>query len=543
MASIATRPGLLGYENAAHLLRRSTFAFNKTMTEEYATKTAAQALNQLFDFSNISLPRPLDDEGETIVATAENPTHTTALNSIMIRGSLHIKQWWLYNAMRDQTIQHKVSFFLHTAFTAFTPSRYRAHYDYLELLRFHTAGSLKDLAVRVTRDIKMLHFLDNRLNTANGPNENYGREFLELFTIQKGPQIGTGNYTTYTESDVQQASRVFTGFTGTFNDSLRLSNLDPVTQLPRGTINVNNHDTGDKVFSAAFGNQVITGGTTEAEMENELDEFITMVFNQSATALSFARRIYRYFVGRLITPEIENDIIVPVAENLTANNFNLENAIKLLLKSNHFYDEDDSIEGDEIIGAKVKDPVTLVLNMFKQFNLEFPPYETEPIVTNRVMRVLVDLPIKDGGIDLFQPFSVAGYPAYYEGPDYDKIWISPVNLSIRYEKFINRLLLGFNAADTIVKIDSAVFVKDSGYFSNPSNASVLVEEFYDILFCTAPLGNRDIFFKNALLGDLSPINWMFSWNAYAEGGDETDVTVALDRLIRALIKSREYQVC
>ena len=52
----------------------------------------------------------------------------------------------------------------------------------------------------------MLLYLDNNTNNKNNPNENYSREFLELFTILKGPQIGEGNYTNYTEHDIQQAA-------------------------------------------------------------------------------------------------------------------------------------------------------------------------------------------------------------------------------------------------------------------------------------------------------------------------------------------------
>ena len=57
----------------------------------------------------------------------------------------------------------------------------------------------------------MLIYLNNTSNTKSAPNENYAREFLELFTIGKGPQIEAGNYTTFTEVDVVQAARVLTG--------------------------------------------------------------------------------------------------------------------------------------------------------------------------------------------------------------------------------------------------------------------------------------------------------------------------------------------
>ena len=58
----------------------------------------------------------------------------------------------------------------------------------------------------------MLHYLDGFRSTEKAPNENFARELMELFTLGKGPIIGEGNYTNYTEEDIQQAARVLTGW-------------------------------------------------------------------------------------------------------------------------------------------------------------------------------------------------------------------------------------------------------------------------------------------------------------------------------------------
>ena len=85
-------------------------------------------------------------------------------------------------------------------------------YDYLRLLNFYALGNIKTFAKKITLDNAMLRYLDNTENNATNPNENYAREFLELFTILKGPQVSDENYTNYTEIDIQQAAKVFTGF-------------------------------------------------------------------------------------------------------------------------------------------------------------------------------------------------------------------------------------------------------------------------------------------------------------------------------------------
>ena len=127
----------------------------------------------------------------------------------------------------------------------------------------------------------MLNYLDNGQNNADNPNENYAREFLELFTITKGDQIGEGDYSTYTEDDVVQAARVFTGFKTKLDRSI----IDSETGLPMGRIQVNKHDQDQKVFSHAFDNYVLAGGFDEESIMNELHEFVEMIFSKEELSL------------------------------------------------------------------------------------------------------------------------------------------------------------------------------------------------------------------------------------------------------------------
>ena len=118
----------------------------------------------------------------------------------------------------------------------------------------------------------MLYYLDNSENNKNNPNENYAREFLELFTIGKGEQVDDGDYTNYTEHDVVQAARVFSGIKFKNNRD----NYDPDTVktphypsgIPKGYIKTNVHDPADKTFSYAFNYQKITGGNTSSSIES-----------------------------------------------------------------------------------------------------------------------------------------------------------------------------------------------------------------------------------------------------------------------------------
>jgi len=545
MASLSPKTDVLGYYKAAHLLRRATFKVTKSMINTYATKTPQQALDDLFVFTNPSPTRPLNNLGETYYPTYNETTVTDSINTGDGNRTTYEIYWWLYNAVNAPTIQYKLTNWLHILFIVDDESSPWMFYDYLELLRYQSNGSIKDLAIRMTRDNRMLYYLDNRLNTKNSPNQNYGREFLELFTILKGEQIAAGNYTNYTETDVQQAARVFTGFTTnntTNGKTTRITNVDPVTQIPRGIINVANHDTGNKTFSSAFGNAVIIGGTTEATIQQELVNFVTMVFNQPETAKNYCRKIYRYFIGRTITPTIETNIITPLATIMMDNNYDIVPVIKELLRSQHFYDEDDTISGDQTIGALVKSPMDLMLQMFTNFEIAMPNYATNPSSIHSFMSSRVYSPSYNASLPIFQPLSVNGYTGYSDGPNYDKNWITTGALRIRYTSSIDALISGYTYNGFLYKLVTATFVRYSGNFSNPANADTLLQDFYDLLFVATPQGDRHTYFKNSLLNGLSLINWQNEWNNYISTNNAASVKIALDRLVKALVKSPEYQV-
>ncbi|WP_124639482.1 MULTISPECIES: hypothetical protein [Amniculibacterium] len=86
------------------------------------------------------------------------------------------------------------------------------------------------------------------------------------------------------------------------------------------------------------------------------------------------------------------------------------------------------------------------------------------------------------------------------------------------------------------------FVKNSGNFSNPGNVDVLVSEFCALLHIEIPPSDRLLYFKTVFLNGLSPTNWLNEWNNYVNTGTATNVKIPLDRLVKALIKSPEFQI-
>ena len=337
MPSLATSNTVLGLRKAKHLLRRACFHYNRSTLEYFASLTPTQAVDELS--LNETLPwqdpydtvtNPQDGLNDGFWIHSGNPPSTYPNGQTRKRGI--ISGWWWYNMLSQNRLQHKLMFFLHTCFTVSKDDgsgKSSYYYDYLKLLNFYSYGSLKTLAKKITFDNSMLLYLDNNTNNKNNPNENYSREFLELFTILKGPQIGEGNYTNYTEHDIQQAARVFSGIkTKPLRDT-----IDPETGIPMGYVNLNQHDTDSKTFSSAFNNQTIQGGSTELGVIQELDDFVEMIFSNPETSKAYCRKLYRFFVRREWDESIENDIITPLSQQLINSDYNLisvlQNAFKI----------------------------------------------------------------------------------------------------------------------------------------------------------------------------------------------------------------------
>ena len=364
----------LGLRKAKHLLRRATFNYSKSVIDTISLMTPNEAL--LFLSSNVGyiISEPFDYKNDGYwTSSGELPNSF----STQEKKRSYVGAWWWYNSINQVTIKYKLTYFLFTSFTVSNNSNAGAStyfFDYLRLLDFYALGNLKDLAKKITLDNAMLEFLNNTDNHANNPNENYAREFLELFTILKGPQIGSGNYTNYTELDVQQAARVLTGFRK-MNDR---SKIDDDTNLPKGWNDISKHDTANKVFSEAFNNTEINGQDTEDGMNQELNDFVDMIFDKEETARSYCRKLYRFFVKSEWNNEIDLEIIEPLSQQLINNNYEILPVVTTLLSSKHFFDQADEIDNDDIVGAIIKSPLQLVNEVVTFFQIPIPDLNTNP---------------------------------------------------------------------------------------------------------------------------------------------------------------------
>lgn len=536
MASLQLRNGVLGRRLATHLLRRTTFHYTKSQIDSVAALTADQAVDQLLSTVPPTIIEPIDfKSGQTWINSGGAPVSGTGLLRDIV------KSWWTHEALLDPTIGHKMMLFLHSNFVvAASEGPAEEYFDYLALLRFYAIGNFKTLALKMTLDNQMLRYLDNTLNNKDNPNENYAREFLELFTIGKGPQAGPGDYTNYTEADIQEAARLLTGFkTRALRDY-----IDPDTGIPQGRTATFQHDSTDKTFSSAFNNLIIVGRSTNEGMMEELGEFVDMVFAQIATAKTICRKLYRFFVSSEIDQEIESDVIDPLAQTFFTSGYELAPVLRQLLKSVHFYDEDDGDNQDEIIGGLMRSPLELVLHALNYFQVEIPDPVTDP--TEHYDRFYVKglfrgfLP--GAGMDLFRPSDVAGYPAYYQEPDFQKNWFNSSTIITRYQLSTmlidgKRVLYNQNLG---AQLDIVEYVKN--HVSAPSDANVVVQELLDDLLPESADIDRYDYYRNEMFLDGIPAyDWTADWQAFEQSGDDSEVRPPLESFLTALLYSQEFQ--
>lgn len=534
----------LGRRKAKHLLRRACFNFTKEKIDEFSNYTPSQALALMAVKSLPKLAEPIDPR-----ANSWDEKHFTSSATVDFTAQgakrSYIAAWWWYNAQNEIALEHKLTLFLHTCFTTSKDagSGFAANfYDHLKLLQLYSTGSVKALANKITIDNAMLLYLDNNTNNRWNPNENYAREFLELFTILKGPQKGEGDYTNYTEHDVQMAAKVFSGYKNQNDRTI----TDPETGLPRGYIRVNHHVAEDKTFSAAFNNTTITGGSDEASIFQEHEDFVEMIFNQDATAISYVRKLYRFYVKSEWNDDVETNIIEPLAADLRTNGYQLQPVLLKLLSSEHFYDEDDSDSTDNKIGAIIKHPMQLwteiisalqvnLVNANQQENWEeYYLYFFRNFAHNSCF--------SGAGFQMFAPDSVAGYPADYQKPNFDRQWFSSATIVARY-KMIESFLAGRNLiagwGRFVSVVDSIAYVENA--ISNPFSAETIVIEISDYLYTEAIDDTRIEYFKGFLTNTLGDAYWTGAWGEYLNG-DDTTARIRLDELLTAMVNAPEFQL-
>lgn len=424
---------------------------------------------------------------------------------------------WFYKWLNtgEANIQSQMTLFWINYFGFRSSQDFRAVYKRMELFQSEGTLNLKTMLDKMCIDPSMLYHLDGHSNHKNSPNENFAREFLELYTMEKGDQIGPDDYSNYTESDVHELARAFTGWRKT--DYFRNATPVPI----ESEFFMDRHDTGVKQLSYHFNNAVI-----ENEGDQEYKRVLDIVFDHPAVALAFSRRIYRFFVHYKIDDWVEENIISPLAETLRFNGYDIRPMLSQLFKSAHFYDK-------LIRNAITKHPIDLELSVMRPFggmeHVDFPTLKQEYGTYSSQGN---DTAILE--MNFIRAPTVAGWPAYYQSPTYYRVWMSPSALQQR-KRLTDRLThYSYSTHGLAHQLNWRGYMAGLG---EPSNINRVIDDSALVFLCRPLTEPERQELRDLLLpGGLPDFEWTDLYEEYVANPDETQVRRSFEDRIRDFIR-------
>ena len=508
-----------------HLLRRTGYGILKSEVDQILGLGMEAAVDMLL--ADQPLPSPpinYEFENDPNVPIGETWVNQPLVDGVNVnnyrRASLRS---WMIEIIRKErlSVRETMVLFWTNHFGIATVNQPQVRYDYHRLLQTYALGNFRDLIKEITINPAMLVFLNGNQNNVNSPNENYSRELLELFSIGKGPQIGEGDYTNYTEDDVRALARALTGWRTRYFGS-----TDP-NNLPESYFQANRHDTTDKQLSYHFNNDIISdGGALEYQM------VVDRIFQEDEVARFICRKLYRHFVYYKISDAEETEVIEAMAQLLIANDYEIRPVLAALLKSEHFYDFDNR-------GPMIKNPMQFTMGLLRSFGYDH--LDTSLSQDRRILQfffsraALMDM-------DYFNPPSVAGWEAYYQAPGFYRIWINSSTLQER-SRLTNQLLAGFNQGGMRFDFDWLGWIEQIPNATDPND---LIQGITELLLPRDLTEGQLANLKEALIPGLPDFEWTVEYGIYLESPDDEDlrnsVLAKLRDLFRAVFNLAEFQL-
>lgn len=324
-----------GRREAQHLWNRAGFGADRAEIERAVTVGRDAFITELMstdDYFDEPFYARMKSKKDMRTRADMAPEDERAMRSKMRRVDRaqlqEFQTWWVERMLSgEEPLRERMTLFWHGHFVS-SMDDVKDSYEMIrqnQLFRSHALGSFRDLAHAIARDPAMLEYLDNDTNKAGNPNENFARELMELFTL------GEGNYT---EADIKEAARAFTGWTdrdGKFR------------------FNARRHDEGEKTVLGVTGN--LDG-----------DDVIEILLEQKACRRHLAKKLLTYFEGREPGPERLNRYAKVLAET----DYDIGRFLEVLFVDPGFY-------RDSVVGARIAGPVDYLVGSSRRLGVEPPP--------------------------------------------------------------------------------------------------------------------------------------------------------------------------
>ncbi len=382
-------------------------------------------------------------------------------------------------------------------------------YGYLDYFRQHPWGNFKQMVKDVTIMPAMLIYLDGNYSNFTKPNENYGRELMELFTLGVTDKDGNPNYS---ETDIQEMAKALTGWY-----------VDTTAQAPNvlpAVYNVNLHNSAPKQpFASAGAPKKQYGLASSGKVQ---DDVIDCMFQYKADAIAWyiCSKLYMHFVYWDISSASSRAIIQQMADAFKVN-WELKPIISMLLKSEHFFDEAN-------IGADLKGPIHYMLGMIRSMGVPVTDLLNGSLWYYGYIQ----------GQSLLDPPNVKGWPGH-------RAWISTTTIAQRNlsftAAFINTLAgipaysaTGYGENDTGAVLDDATLNSWGAQFPDyKSDITQFIAQVSDFL-CAVSLSPA------ALARILSATQIQtYEWGTLADA----DRAKVMRRIVYTIMTIAEYQLC
>lgn len=359
MAGLSTYRGAWDWRTAAHLIYRAGFGATARTINEMITAGMDKCVDRLINFEKIPDSTTKPEWAVPIPGLQEQRKNASKEDKEKFLKEQHqntqdLKMWWIRRmVMTTRPFQEKLTLFWHGHFATSIQKVKLPYFMWMqnETLRKNAVGNWKTMVKEISKDPAMVIWLDNSSNKANGPNENYARELMELFTL------GEGNYT---EKDIKESARAFTGYS-----------IDRNTQ--EFVFRKNIHDEGIKHF---FGHAGKYDG----------DDIVDIIMSRPQAARFIAKKIWEFFAYQGPSDELIDEL----AQCLKTSNFELKPLFKTILTSEEFY-------SDRSIKKQIKSPVQWLVGSVLSLQADLMPTR----MVNSVMKLL--------GQELFEPPNVKGW--------------------------------------------------------------------------------------------------------------------------------------
>jgi uncharacterized protein (DUF1800 family) len=351
----------------AHLMRRAGFGAPYAELEARAAKGYEATVEELLN------PNAQDDLEDDIMMRYK----TEWVNKAALEGQQ--EEWTFRMINSKRPLEEKIALFWHGVLCTGhakceNPKEQVKEFDMFRQLGL---GNFEELLMGLAQDPAMVFFLDNCMSHKGAINENWGRELLELFSMG----VGMDGQLNYSEDDVKEAARAFTGWTV----------VNAIPRYPYGryeskfVYDPRDHDNGEKTFLGETGNW-------------NGEDIIRIIAKQPATARFVARHLYNFFVADepqvpawQHTPPRDIDTIKLLEAEYFRSNYNIGSMLRVLFNSDAF---------KNARFAKVKSPVETVVGTMRLVrDFDFPRPGLNGLTLN----------IRYMGQDLMNPPTVEGW--------------------------------------------------------------------------------------------------------------------------------------